>query len=44
LEEYDPNDTTEPGSTATPGIVAKTGKSIKKNNKNSSIVKAIKNL
>ena len=48
LEEYDPNDTTDttkPGSTATPGIVAKSGKSItKKNNKNSSIVKAIKNL
>jgi hypothetical protein len=44
LEEYNPNDTTEPGSTATPGIVAKTGKSIKKNNKNSSIVKVIKNL
>ena len=48
LEEYDPNDTTDttkPGSTATPGIVAKNGKSItKKNNKNSSIVKAIKNL
>jgi hypothetical protein len=38
-------DTTEPGSTATPTYVAKNGKSVsKKNNKNSSIVKAYKNL
>jgi hypothetical protein len=39
------DDTTEPGSTATPTYVAKNGKSVsKKNNRNSSIVKAYKNL
>jgi hypothetical protein len=43
LEEYDPSAN---GGVGTPPInaVAKNGKSIKKNNKNSSIVKAIKNL
>jgi hypothetical protein len=49
LEEYDPNDTTTETTTApyqTPGIVAakKSGGKVTKNNKNSSIVKAYKNL
>ena len=49
LEEYDPNNTTTETTTApyqTPGIVAakKSGGKVTKNNKNSSIVKAIKNL
>jgi hypothetical protein len=49
LEPYDPNDTTTETTTApyqTPGIVAakKNGGKVTKNNKNSSIVKAYKNL